>query len=450
MSWEKVKLRDVLTHRKGSISISDSDSYKLCRVRLHRKGVLLREVKTGSTIKTKKQQLCKANDFIVAEMDAKVGGYGFIPADLDGAIVSSHYYLFEVNENLLKRDFLAVLNKTQTLQNQIRAVGSTNYARVSPSDVLAWEIPLPSIEDQERIAETIKIFEANNDQLLTELDHQLALVKGLRQAYLREAMQGKLVPQDPTDEPAESLLEKIKAEKERLVAEKRIKRDKPVPPINPEELPFEIPSNWTWSRLGEISNLRRGKSKHRPRNDSRLFEDGRFPFIQTGDVSKAKFNNDLVTTINGYYNDFGLGQSEMQKEGTLCITIAANIAECGFLGFDACVPDSIVCLSAKTKATEKYAYYYLKIAKEELERFAPATAQKNINLGILNQLSIPLPPLAEQERIVAKLEKLMKFCDELEANIKQGIANADRLLQTALKEALEPRDHSLNGKNCNA
>ena len=83
----------------------------------------------------------------------------------------------------------------------------------------------------------------------------------------------------------------------------------------------------------------------------------------------------------------------MQPKGSMCITIAANIAECGFLDFDACVPDSIVCLEAIDKNIEIFVYHYLKLAKADLERFAPATAQKNINLGILNALLIPLPPI---------------------------------------------------------
>ena len=183
--------------------------------------------------------------------------------------------------------------------------------------------------------------------------------------------------------------------------------------------------------------VKRGKSKHRPRNDEELFVGGTIPFIQTGDVSKAKYNNDLITTINGYYNDFGLKQSELQKKGTLCITIAANIAECGFLDFDACLPDSIVCYLAIDKIIEKYVYYYLIVAKDELERFAPATAQKNINLGILNDLKIPFPPLHEQEQIVAKLEELMAFCDGLEQSIKESQGYNEMLLHQVLREALQ-------------
>src|SRR5690606_26356035 len=86
----------------------------------------------------------------------------------------------------------------------------------------------------------------------TELTHQIDLVKQLRQTFLREAMQGKLVPQDPNDEPASVLLEKIKDEKERLIKEKKIKKQKPLPPITEDEIPFEIPENWVWCRLGEI------------------------------------------------------------------------------------------------------------------------------------------------------------------------------------------------------
>jgi type I restriction enzyme, S subunit len=224
MNWKKVKLGEVIRHRKGFITISDDENYKLCRVQLHRKGVVLRQIVRGSAITTKKQQVCRANDFIVAEMDAKVGGYGFIPESLDGAIVSSHYYLFEVNEKLLMRDFLDVLNKKEVLQNQIKATGSTNYASVRPADVLGWIIPLPSIAEQEKIIEQYFEVEKNSNQLKSELSRQLDLVKKLRQQILQDAVQGKLVSQDADDEPAGILLEKIKAEKAQLLKEKKVKK----------------------------------------------------------------------------------------------------------------------------------------------------------------------------------------------------------------------------------
>ena len=127
MGWSTIKLGEVLSHRKGSINIDDDKEYKLCRVQLHRKGVLLREIIKGSEIRTKKQQVCKGGDFLVAEMDAKFGGYGFIPPELDGAIVSSHYFLFELDHNKIRPSYLEVVSQLNIIQSQIKAVGSTNY-----------------------------------------------------------------------------------------------------------------------------------------------------------------------------------------------------------------------------------------------------------------------------------------------------------------------------------
>jgi type I restriction enzyme S subunit len=278
----------------------------------------------------------------------------------------------------------------------------------------------------------------NSLEISTELTHQLTLVKKLRQQLLQDAVQGKLVEQNPDDEPASELLKKIKTEKAKLINEKKLKKENELSPKKSEEIPFEIPENWVWCRLGDAVNLKRGKSKHRPRNDNSLFENGTYPFIQTGDVARSKANGYLIETINGYYNDFGLSQSLMQKKGTLCITIAANIAECGFLSFDACAPDSIVCLTALDSIIEKYCFFYVIQAREDIEKYAPATAQKNINLEILNSLIIPLPPLSEQNRIVQKLDELMQHCNELEASIKQSESQNEKLLQQVLREALRP------------
>lgn len=105
-SWPLVTLGEVLTHRKDFIQINDLDTYKRCRVQLHAQGIILRDSVAGAEIKTKKQQVCKAGEFLVAEIDAKVGGFGIVPVELNGAIVSSHYFLFGINESRLDRRFL--------------------------------------------------------------------------------------------------------------------------------------------------------------------------------------------------------------------------------------------------------------------------------------------------------------------------------------------------------
>lgn len=104
--WSRVPLSEVIQHRKAFIQIDDTETYKLCRVQLHAKGVVLRNRTTGADIRTKKQQVCRAGDFLVAEIDAKMGGFGIVPEDLDGAIVSSHYFLFDIDTDRLDRRFL--------------------------------------------------------------------------------------------------------------------------------------------------------------------------------------------------------------------------------------------------------------------------------------------------------------------------------------------------------
>jgi len=193
---------------------------------------------------------------------------------------------------------------------------------------------------------------------------------------------------------------------------------------------------WVWCRLEEAGLFERGKSKHRPRNDEILFSKGKYPFVQTGDVARSKRYNYQIKTFAKKYNDFGLLQSRLWKKGTLCMTIAANIAETGFLDIDACFPDSVVGFTPLSdKEMSIYVKYYIDVTRDEIEKFAPATAQKNINLGIINMLSFPLPPLQEQKAIVAKVEKLLTLCDQLETQITHNQTHAEQLMQAVLKEA---------------
>jgi type I restriction enzyme, S subunit len=129
--------------------------------------------------------------------------------------------------------------------------------------------------------------------------------------------------------------------------------------------------------MGEAGIFQRGKSKHRPRNDPRLFEGGDIPFVQTGDVARSKGNSFQIETYTGYYNEVGLAQSRLWPDGTMCITIAANIAETGFLTFAACIPDVVVAFTpAVDGKTPQFLRMFIELTRTAIEKFAPATAQK--------------------------------------------------------------------------
>ena len=268
-------------------------------------------------------------------------------------------------------------------------------------------------------------------RLTTRPEH----IKAMRQLLLDLAVRGKLLSQDSRDVPANELLQKIQQEK--------IKQPKgsnrtgvKLPPVDLTSVPFDLPSGWAWARFPEVGTFGRGKSKHRPRNDPSLYSDGTHLLIQTGDVARSK---GVIKTFTSKYNDVGLAQSMKWPAGTLCITIAANIADSGILSFDACFPDSVV--GFKPSAIFDSARYFedfVRTAKANLLAFAPATAQKNINLEILNAVLTPLPPLAEQHRIVAKVDELMALCDQLETQLNTTQTDSRRLLEAVLETALVP------------
>ncbi len=186
--------------------------------------------------------------------------------------------------------------------------------------------------------------------------------------------------------------------------------------------------------LSTLGNLGRGKSKHRPRNDSALFEEGKYPFIQTGDVKAA---SKYISDYSKKYGEFGLQQSKLWPKGTLCITIAANIAETAFLGFNACFPDSIVGFTPGEDILPEYVRFFIESQKKRLWAFAPATAQKNINLDTLEKLSIPYCSLEEQQQIVREIDSKVTVCDSIEKTFDAALQQAEAMRQSILKKAFE-------------
>jgi type I restriction enzyme S subunit len=164
--WPIVSLHEVIEHRKNFIIIDDLKTYRRPRVQLHAQGIVLRDVIPGALIKTKKQQVIHAGDFLVAEIDAKVGGFGIVPDELHGAIVSSHYFLYDHCTDRLDNRYLGWFLKTHQFRKQIEAQGSTNYAAIRPADVLGYEIPLPPVDEQGRIVARIEELTAKVEEAI--------------------------------------------------------------------------------------------------------------------------------------------------------------------------------------------------------------------------------------------------------------------------------------------
>jgi len=288
--------------------------------------------------------------------------------NLEKGLVSPLYVTFkakkELNNCYLKYYLKSPYGNAQIRNNTSGSVRDT----LSFKQLSRIKIPLPSIEDQQRI---VKILDKAN--------------------ALREKRKEAI---DLLDDYLKSVFLEMFGD------------------------PVKNPKKWSKQQFRNLGTLDRGKSKHRPRNAPELLG-GEHPLIQTGDVANADIYIDKYTST---YSDIGLKQSKKWPKGTLCITIAANIAKTGILSFDACFPDSVVGYIADTnKTNSQFIHFWMSFFQKILEANAPESAQKNINLQILRELEVINPPLDLQNNfsaIVARTEflkqKMLAQSKELE------------------------------------
>ncbi|WP_246099858.1 restriction endonuclease subunit S [Tessaracoccus rhinocerotis] len=237
----------------------------------------------------------------------------------------------------LDRGYLAhYLSQPPMVAFAASRTSGANLPRLSPRVLATFEVPLPNIEEQRRIAAILDKADAIRAKRRQVLAHLDALIQSIFHDMFG----------DPRTNSRQSDLISLK----------------------------------------ELGVLERGVSRHRPRNDPLLLG-GPYPLIQTGDVARSRW---VITDFSSTYSEAGLRQSRMWPAGTLCITIAANIADTARLGFDACFPDSVVAFTASPEVTT-YVQAWLGLMQREMERVAPQSAQRNINLRILRDTLVPRP-----------------------------------------------------------
>lgn len=257
----------------------------------------------------------------------------------------------------------------------------------------------------------------------------------LKNSILQLAVQGKLVPQDKNDEPASELLKRIQAEKERLIKEGKIKKEKALPPIAEEELPFDIPQSWEWVRLNELAFITSGGT---PSRTNSTYWNGNIPWVKISDISsKYVENTEEYITLDGLNNS----SAKIFPKGTLLYTIFATIGTVGILNIEAATNQAIAGINFYGEFNLDYMYYVAVGLKELLVAKGKGMAQMNINQSILKSTPIPIPPLAEQQRIVDKIEELLPLIEEYgkaEAHLKELNADfPDMLRKSILQQAVQ-------------
>lgn len=416
-SWEWVRLEDITIYisRGKSPVYSDIMKYPIVAQKCNQwSGFSLEKAKFADpqTIdKYADERLLRDGDLLwnstglgtlgrMAIYDSSVNPYGWAAAD-------SHVTVIRTSPSFCDHKFLFYYFASAQVQNVIedKSDGSTKQKELYQETVKKYEVPLPPLAEQKRIVAKIedllpKIEEYGKAQeALDKLNEELP--ERLKKSILQEAIEGRLVPQDPNDEPASVLLDKIRKEKARLVKEGKLKKkDIEEAPISEDEIPFMIPESWKWTSLGNIISLLSGRDL--APQDYNDIKDG-IPYI----TGASNFDGDSLLI-----NRWTPKPVTIAKYGDLLITCKGTI---GTMAFNAVgnihIARQVMAISPYI-VDIKYIYYFLMRIVYDLDKKAKSIIPGISRDDILTAL-IPLPPLAEQKRIVAKIEQLMKEIEKI-------------------------------------
>ena len=442
------RIRDILTRNKTRVPVEDGTLYKQVTVRMNYKGVVLRGTQFGATIGTKDQFKVSAGQFLLSKIDARNGAFGIIPDELEGAIITNSFLAFDINENEVEPDFFNVfLQSPVFLDACIKASkGTTNRKPVDEDFFLNYEVNLPPLREQHALIKQINYGRTHIATAQHELTHQETLLGQLQQAILQEAIAGKLTADwraaHPEAAPASQLLHRIQSEKARLIAAKQLRPEKPLPKITPEEIPFEIPKTWEWCRLGQGIRLMNGgsfESRDFGKGDGvkciKITNAGVGEFVETDDTLPLGFDKtyakykvssgDLILALTRPYISTGLKISRCPEsyDGALLNQRVAAIRPIEGL------------------LDSGYAFLFLNsgfVLRGYQAEFDSKGQQPNLKSEHVTHLCLPLPPLAEQAAIVARVDSLLESSRLLAAEIAHTRTHAAHLLQAVLKEAFTP------------
>jgi len=429
---KKVKLKQVLKNYKNKHMIQNDKTYR--QVTISQTGeVSFRGEKHGLKIGRKRQFLIDLknhpNTLIFIRQGVMKGGIGICPSEVDGCVVTENMPMFDIID--INPDYLRNFIKSPLFKEDVSKlvpVGTAQKA-LHENKLLEIEIPCPPEEKQEEIVQKIQSIEKEVKQLEGKSVYDKTLLQKLRQAILQEAVQGKLVPIDPKDESATVLLERIKKEKENLIEKKKIRKEKPLPPIEEKEVPYELPKGWGWCRLGDVilSDIGGGT----PSKNKNEYWNGDIYWASVKDLNEKTYLTKTQDTIT----ELGLKNSSsnlVPKENVIICT-RMGLGKILINKIDVAINQDLRAIFLSDLMSQRYFYDFYRT----LNFVHSGTTVSGIRREKLLAILFPLPPLSEQKRIVEKVDKLMKLCNELEDKINQNKIYAEKLVNAILREVFE-------------
>lgn len=434
-SWEWVRLGNVLALERGSIrrgpfGSSLKKAYFVPKnkntYKVYQQGNAIHHTIAYGNYYISRKKYNELKSFAVKPQDIIISGAGTIgktyilPSNTPKGVINQALIRIRLNKKLISNQYflLAFQQKVVMLNKKAKGTAMKNMfsIRNMENDII-W--PLPPLNEQSRIAAKVaQLFDLVR-KVESSIQQYAKLQTLLKSKILDLAMRGKLVKQDPNDEPASVLLEKIKTEKEKLIKEKKIKKPKPLSPITDDEKPFTIPESWEWVRLGDIGNyIQRGRSPKYTR------ENTKHPIIsqkcvQWNSISlkDAKFLTDQFFNKLENYRFVKINDILWNSTGTGTVGRVNIVKE----NFDHIPVDSHVTLiRINQNANPNFIYYYLMspvIQKNINDYLTGTTKQKELGLNSIRKVIVSVPPLNEQDRIVTKIEQLFTLLRKVESSI---------------------------------
>ena len=382
-------------------------------------------------------------------------------AAASGSLGRTHY----INDKFITSDLCFILTPKDTkkypinlkfyhfvfnsLKDEIvkNTKSGTSKESINQSNLRNYEIPYFEIDKQNLWIDKLVNTKSIKEDLELELSTGQSLLKQLKQTILQEAIEGKLTAKwrakNPDIGTAKELLEQIKTEKEKLIKDKKIKLSKPLPPINEDEIPFDIPQNWEWCRTDDICfSISSGST---PSKDAFIGDDG-ISYLKVYNIQNQKIDFHFKPQfIKQKINNTKLKRSILYPQDVVMNIVGPP------LGKIAIIPNiypqwncnqAIVHFKLIEPLMHKYLYYFLReLSFLKYIHFKGVAGQDNISITQSRNILFPLPPIEEQKEIVSTIEKLFTLCNELESEINQNKVTVDNLMATVLKEAFETKEN---------
>ena len=367
-----------------------------------------------------KTRYVKKGDFLLS--NSMSFGRPYI-LNIDGCIHDGWLVLSNI-EKSFNKDFLYYLLSSYYIYQQFcGSVSGAVVKNLNTDKVLNAVVCIPPLAEQERIVEKLEqilpLVEeySKNEEILSEMNKKLP--KQIRQSILQYAVQGKLVPQNPNDEPASEFLKRIKAEKEQLIKDGKIKKEKPLPPITEDEIPYELPIGWSVARLNEIVNFENGdRSSNYPTEDEYVASG--IPFWGAKDIinNKLQVNPGLRFINKSKFDELRSGK--LKDKDFICL-LRGSVGKWAEFTIDnewttGFINAQMVIIRLLDLVLSNWFKIYLNspLFIEQVSKVTTGSAVAQMSAKDLSNFIILIPPLAEQQRIVTKVEELMQIVDELE------------------------------------